>query len=130
MPPGTRSYGGNSCSACHPATISPPMTSHRPRPSLGSDARHYASSGHSHICSDGWHRKCGARTAKRKGLPVAYESRKEETQIEKAKRLGCVHAYYLGWAGKCDGCRQTPLSPYLPDPKNVNRGQGGIEHPE
>jgi hypothetical protein len=23
----------------------------------------------------------------------------------------CVHEYYKSWAGKCEGCRLTPLSP-------------------
>ncbi len=37
------------------------------------------------------------------------------TALEKAERLGCVHPYYLSWAGKCEDCRQRPLSPNLPD---------------
>jgi hypothetical protein len=56
---------------------------------------------------------------------MAYESRKEETQLEKAKRLGCVHPYYLSWAGKCDGCRREPLSPNLPDHYNRASLQSG-----
>src|SRR5215203_4251217 len=28
----------------------------------------------------------------------------------------CVHPYYFSWAGRCEGCRLTPLSPNLPDP--------------
>jgi len=26
------------------------------------------------------------------------------------RRIGCVHLYYLSFAGKCDGCRRLPLS--------------------
>jgi len=29
----------------------------------------------------------------------------------------CVHEYYKSWVGKCEGCRLTPLSPNLPDPR-------------
>ena len=29
----------------------------------------------------------------------------------------CVHEYYKSWAGKCEGCRLTPLSKNLPDPR-------------
>ena len=29
----------------------------------------------------------------------------------------CVHEYYKSWAGKCEGCRLTPLSANLPDPR-------------
>jgi len=39
----------------------------------------------------------------------------DETALEKAERLGCVHPHYLSWAGRCDGCRRLPLSPNLPD---------------
>ena len=28
-----------------------------------------------------------------------------------------VHEYYKSWAGKCEGCRLTPLSVNLPDPR-------------
>ncbi len=34
----------------------------------------------------------------------------DETALEKAERLGCVHPHYLSFAGKCDGCRRLPLS--------------------
>ncbi len=40
---------------------------------------------------------------------------KEETWIEKAERLNCVHPHYLSFSGKCDGCKTEPLSPNLPD---------------
>ena len=29
----------------------------------------------------------------------------------------CVRPYYYSWAGKCEGCRLTPPSPNLPDPR-------------
>jgi hypothetical protein len=29
----------------------------------------------------------------------------------------CVHRYYYSWAGRCEGCHLTPLSPNLPDPR-------------
>jgi len=58
------------------------------------------------------------------------DSARPETHLQHARRIGCVHPYYLSFAGKCAGCRTTPLSPGLPDPRNPGRDQGGIDHPE
>jgi hypothetical protein len=33
----------------------------------------------------------------------------------------CVHPYYKQWAGRCEGCLRSPLSPNLPDHHNPNR---------
>ncbi len=36
--------------------------------------------------------------------------KQEETVLEYASRIGCVHPHYLSFAGKCDGCRKLPIS--------------------
>lgn len=61
---------------------------------------------------------------------TGQDNARPETPLEHAKRIGCVHVWYLSWAGRCEKCRTSPLSPGLPDPKNPGRDQGGIEHPE
>jgi hypothetical protein len=45
----------------------------------------------------------------------------EESVLQKAARLGCVHPHFLSFAGRCEGCRKTPLSPNLPDQHNPRR---------
>jgi hypothetical protein len=58
------------------------------------------------------------------------DNARTETPLERAARIGCVHPYFLAWAGRCENCRTTPLSPSLPDPRNPGRDQGGMDHPE
>jgi len=55
-----------------------------------------------------------------RAVSVLDRNRRPETVLEKAARLNCVHAWYLDWSGRCEGCRLTPLSKDLPD--HVARG--------
>jgi hypothetical protein len=34
------------------------------------------------------------------------DSARPETHLQHARRIGCVHPYYLSFAGKCAGCRK------------------------
>jgi hypothetical protein len=46
-------------------------------------------------------------------MAVMSAAQKDESWIERAERIGCLHPAFLASAGKCEGCRHTPLSPRL-----------------